>query len=216
MITEIQKNRIIAKIILSTKRKNRPFSLFEIATDIKVLKNEFGGMNEVSKVVGVSAGMLNKFLSVFKLPIPVIELVRDRKVDSVSNVHYLSKFNENDALQLVDLLSSNKLSSHDLRALIPYRKQHANVPIIDLVEKIHLTKNIKVYVIKINKEDTTKSINELNSLFAGEVGKENIIKIESNNIFVDIKLSIEGAKILRQKAKTNNKTFQKFITALIK
>ena len=172
-------------------------------------------MKEVSKIIGVSSGMLSQFLSVFKLPKSIIESVKQRKIDSVSMVYNLSKFNNEESLQLAELLVSNKLSSQDLRVLIPYRKQHTKETIVDLVEKIHSSKNIKVSVIRISKEDTSKSIPELSSFFAIQVGKENVISIEQHNNFIDIKLSKQGEIILRQKAKKNNKTFQVLISNLI-
>lgn len=214
-MTEEEINKAIARIILSTKRKSRQYSLFDIALDIEGLKKAKGGMKEVSKVIGVSSGMLSQFLSVFKLPKPIIELVKERKIDRVSMVHTLAKFNNDDAIQLAELLVSNKLSSQDLRILFPYRKQHTKESILDLVEKIHSSKNIKVSVIRINKNDTSKSVTELASFFSNQVGKENVITVEANNNFIDIKLSKQGEKILRQKAKSNNRTFQDLISTLI-
>jgi hypothetical protein len=214
-MTEEEVNKAIARVILSTKRKSRQYSLLDIATDIDALKEAKGGMQEISKIIGVSAGMLSQFLSVFKLPKPVIQMVKERKIDSVSVVHNLSRFNEEDILNLAELLVSKKLSSQDLRVLIPYRKQYLNESIINLVEKIHLSKNIKVSVIKIDKNDTTKTINELDSHFATQVGRENLLKIETNKNNIDIKLTKQGEKILRQRAKQNKKSLQELITSLI-
>ncbi len=214
-MTEEEINKAIARIILSTKRKKRQFNLFEIALDIESLKNEKGGMKEVSKLIGVSAGMLSQFLSVFKLPEPIVELVKERKIDSVSIVHHLAKYNSEDKQKLVELLSSKELLSQDLRILIPYRKQYPNESIIELVERIHSSKNIKVSVIRINKNDTEKTIIELGSIFTKEVDKENLITVESKDDVIDIKVTKQGEKILREKAKRNGKTFQELITILI-
>lgn len=214
-MTQEQINKTIARIIISTKRKKRKYSLFEIAVDINDLKKEMGTMQEVSKVIGVSSGMLNRFLSVFKLSQPIVELVKKRKIDSIAMALDLSKLNEDDALKLADLISSNKLSTQDLRTLIAYRKQYKDSSIIDLSQKIQASKNIKVSVIRINKKDTTKTINQLDSSFVNQIGKENLIKIVQDNNFIDIKLSKDGEKILRQKAKLNNKTLQELITTLI-
>ena len=213
-MTEEQLNKSIARIILSTKRKSRQYSLFDIALDIHELKKA-RGLKAVSKLIGVSSGMLSQFLSVFKLPEPIIELVKERKIDSVSIVYNLSKFKTDDALQLAELLTANKLSSQDLKVLVPFRKQHTQGSIIELVEKIHLSKNIKVSVIRINKNDTSKSITELSAFFSNHVGKENVIDVVTNNNHIDIKLSKQGEIILRQKAKSNNGTFQNLISNLI-
>src|SRR5260370_13696241 len=106
-MTEDEINKAVARIILSTKRKSRQYSIFEIALDIKALKAAKGGIIEVAKVIGISSGMLSQFLSVFKLPASIIELVKERKIDSASMVHNFSKFKENDILKLAELLASN-------------------------------------------------------------------------------------------------------------
>ena len=122
-MTNEEINSATARIILSTKRKKRQFNLYQIALDIKNLKEQKGSIKELSKLLGLSSGMLSQFLSVFKLPPEIIELVKERKIDSVSIVHHLAKYNLEDKKQLAELLSSKKLSSQDLRILIPYRKQ---------------------------------------------------------------------------------------------
>lgn len=214
-MTEEEINKAIARVILSTKRKSRQYSLYEIALDIDNLKKAKGGMQQVSKLIGVSAAMLSQFLSVFKLPKPIFDLVRERKIDSVSMAHNLSKFNDEDALQLSTLLSNNKLTSQDLRILIPYRKQHSKETILELVEKLNSSKNIKVSVIRINQNDTSKTLPELNSFFVNQIGSENLVAIEKHNEQIDIKIRKQGEKILRDKAKQIKITFQELITKLI-
>lgn len=214
-MTQEEINKSIARVILSTKRKSRQYTLFEIATDIQALKTSLGSLNEVSKVIGVSAGMLNQFLSVFKLPEFILKLIKERKIDSVAVVHYLSKFSANDIGNLAKLLSSNKLTRQDLRILLPYRKQYPDEQIIDLVERIHSSKNIKVSVVRITTEDTPKSIDELKNIFSEQVGSENLNSIVPNGNHIDIKFSKEGEKRLRKSAKENKKSLQEFITSLI-
>lgn len=214
-MTEEQINKAIARVILSTKRKKRQHSLYDIALDIDSLKKAKGSISAVAKIIGISSGMLSQFLSVFKLPNPVIELVKKREIDSVSMVHHLSKFQNDDLLKLSELLSSNQLSSGDLRILIPYRKQYKNETILELVDKIHSSKNIKVSVIRINKDDTSKSISELNSIFSYQVGDSNVIEIEPNNDLIDIKITKQGENILREKARHCKKTIQELIFILI-
>jgi hypothetical protein len=208
-------NKIIARLILSTRRKSRNFSIYDIASDILYLKTSFGNLNEVAKLVGVSSGMLNQFLSVFNLPEFVLKMVKERKIDSVSIVHYLSKFKEADVISLSQLLVSRELSSQDLRILLPFRKAHPNEDILNLVEKLNSSKNIKVSVIRINKSDTEKSIIELTQVFVSEVGRENLYAIEEKNDFLDIKLLKSGESILRQKAKAKKKSLHEFIAILI-
>jgi hypothetical protein len=63
-------NSALARVILSTKRKKRQYSLIEIASDIQLLLGTLGSLSEVSKVVGISTGMLSQFLSIKELPLP--------------------------------------------------------------------------------------------------------------------------------------------------
>lgn len=214
-MTEEDINKAIARVILSTKRRIRQYSLFDIANDLQALKAAKGGIKEVADLIGISAGMLNQFLSVFKLPKEALELVKDRKIDSVAMVHYLSKFNSNDISKLAQLLASNELTSQELRILLPYRKHHTNDSILDLVERIRSSKNIKVSIIRISSEDTSKTLDELKNIFSKHVGMENYYSIVSMGKHIDIKFSKEGEKRLRKSAKDKNMSLQEFITSLI-
>lgn len=214
-MTEEQINQAIARVILSTKRKSRQYSLYDIGMDILDLKNAKGGLNEVSHVIGISSGMLNQFLSVFKLPPSVIEMVKNRTIDSVSLVHNLSKLPEKDIENLYDLLVEKKISSQELKFLIPFRKHYPNDSIITLLDKINASKNIKVSVVRINSNDTTKTIEELKNIFNSQVGSENFIDVTKEDSLIDIKLTKNGEKILRKKARQSSQTLQELIINLI-
>jgi hypothetical protein len=208
-------NKVIARVILSTKRKNRQYSLVEIASDIKNLVDSLGSMKEVSNLIGVSPGMLNQFLSVFKLPEITLESVKDRSIDSVSIVHSLSKFNKGDIVDLSTMVKSNRLNSQDLRALLPYRKQFPDKNIFTLIEEIKSSKNIRVSVIRILTEDTSKSVDELRSDFLKIIGEQNLNTIVKSGNHIDIKITKEGETILRKSARDNNLSLQQFISSLI-
>lgn len=215
MKTQEELNKIIARVILSTKRKNRQYSLYEIASDIKALQEDKGSLKTVSDIIGISSGMLNQFLSVFKLPDPIIDLIKDRKIDSVSIAHNLSKFKPEDAIKLSSLIINQKISSQDLKVLIPYRRQHAHHSIENLVEALNATKNIKVSVIRINRDDTIKDQEELTDLFGSLVGVENIVEITVNEKNIDIKLLKDGEKVLRSIAKSKGQSLQELVSILV-
>ncbi|MCW3102700.1 MAG: hypothetical protein JWO09_1140 [Bacteroidetes bacterium] len=214
-MTEEQLNETIARVILSTKRKSRQYSLYDIATDILALKKEKGGMQEVAKIIGITSGMLNRFLSVFKLPLSVQELVKQREIDRISLVLDSSKLKEEDVLLLAKKGLLKNLSSQDIRTLVAYRKEYKSGSIDNLVEEILKSKNIRASVIRIDKGDTTRSIEDLSEIFAREVGRENLIVVEPNKGFIDIKLTKDGERKLREEAKINKKTLQKLIAYLI-
>ena len=209
-------NSIIARVIVSTATKKRQFSLYDIAEDINFLKKENGGMKKVSQLIGISAGMLNQFLSIYKLPNEIIELVKSRQIDSVSIVHYLSKFKEKEAIDLSNLIINEALSSQDLRILLPYRKQFPHKSIKELVEKINDSKNIKVSVIRLSNSDLKKSITSLKDTVTNLIGEKNFLTIDSFENNIDLKITALGEKTLRDIAKKQHQTFQEFISQLIK
>jgi len=214
MITE-KYNKALARVILSTKRKNREYSLIEIAKDIKLLQETLGSVSEVAKVVGISSGMLHQFLSVLKLPKPVLKLIIERKIDSVSAAHYLSKFNADDIVELSRLIESNKLNSQDIRVLLPFRRKYSNEPILELVNRIHSSKNIKISVIRISKDDTNKSIDQLKLAFEKIVGSSNLMSVEAVGNYIDIKLLKKGEQQLRKAASANRTSLQGLVTTII-
>lgn len=208
-------NEATARILLSTKRKSRQYSLYEIASDILFLKNEIGGINNVSKIIGISTGMLNQFLSVFKLPAEIIELLKERKIESVSSAHILSKFNNEDSIQLAQLILTEGLTSQELRIILPFRRKNLNEPIIDIVRRVLDSKNIKVSVIRISESKLKCSITELENRILNLIGNENFLTISSSNSNIDLKITTEGEKKVRQKAKENKLSFQEFINKII-
>lgn len=207
---------VIARVIVSTKTHRRQFSLFDIAEDIKLLKIAFGSMQKVSAQIGITSGMLNKFLSIYKLPDEIIDIVKSRQIDRVSIVYHLSKFKEEDIIELAHLIVTNGLSSNDLKILAPYRKQFPKEPIKDLINKINDSKNIKVSVIRISKNDLKKNTHLIKDTIINLVGAENFLTVDSHDNYMDIKVTALGEKNLRELAKKRNQSFQELIAQLIK
>ena len=75
------KEEIISRLLLNTKRNKRRDNIIKIAKDISWLKNELGNLQKVSEEIGISTGMLNRFLSVEKLSDTVKNLVENRQID---------------------------------------------------------------------------------------------------------------------------------------
>lgn len=208
-------NSTIARVIISTSTKKRQFSIFDIAEDIKYLKKEYGDMNKVSQIIGISAGMLNQFLSIYKLPDEIIELVKSRKIDSVSIVHHLSKFKKEESIELSNHIINEGLSSQDLRILLPYRKQHPLKSISELIKEINNSKNIKVSVIRFSCSELKISIASFENVIINIVGKENFLAISMSENYIDLKITVLGEKLLRKIAKKQKMTFPKFISQLV-
>jgi len=210
------KTEVIAKLILSTKRKNRNLDLIEIADNITWLKKHEGGLKNVANLLGISTGMLNQFLQVYDLPKKIQSLVRKRKIDSVSMVFNLSKFRESDQIILAEALMQKRLNSQDLKVLIPLRKQYPDESINDLIEKTMKSKNIKVSIIKIHSEDLCITTEMFKERIETVVGAENLISLNVNSDICEIRLSKDGERQLRKKAKLVDKTLKDLIITLTK
>jgi hypothetical protein len=185
-------DEIIAKLILSTKRKNREYDLVEIAESIDLLRNKLGSLKDVSDVIGISPGMLNQFLKVFKLSEPLKQLVRDRKIDSVNMVHNLSKFDEHDQNRIAVAIVEKRLNSEDLRFLSPLRTELPNESIDHLIDKTISSKNIKVSVIMFHTENLLKDVHKLEEQLVEIIGRDNLLSISVKPETSEIKLTKNG------------------------
>lgn len=204
----------VARLIASTKRKKRNSSIKEIADDILSLKKEVGDINTVAKLVGISAGMLNQFLSFYKLPVSVQQLVEERKIDSVAMVFNLSKFNDSDANILAEMILQNKMTSQELKVLLPFRRKNITEDIRILVDRVYGSKNIKVSVIRV-PDDVVKDSVKLTQHIKGIVGEKNYVGIEKIEKHCDIKVTKEGEGFLRKAAKEKGLALHELISRLL-
>ena len=210
------KEEVIARLILSTKRKNREFHLIDIADDIDWLKHELGSLDEVAKIIGISTGMLNQFLRAKKLTKKLQELVKRRKIDSVDMVHNLCKFSPDDQDVIGKAIADNKINTRDLRYLSPLRKEFPNERIDTLLDKVVSSKNIKVSVIKFKKEDLLKSYENFKKDIESIVLPENLLALITDSNICEIKLTKEGEKLLRLEAKHKGKSLKDYIISILR
>ena len=207
---------VVAKLFLSTRKKsNRLLNIVEIADEITWLKDKLGGLIQVSEELKLTTGMLNQFLSVYKLNEQVKNLVRDRKIDSVAVVYNLSKFSIVDQTEIVDYILDKKINSQDLKALIPLRKRYPDDNITDIVNRHINSKNTKISVIQFYPVDLKKTKEALENELIYIVGKNNLHSIELSEIPFLIKLTKEGENILRNESKKRKITLQELIQKLL-
>ncbi|HWJ28267.1 MAG TPA: hypothetical protein VNS32_17110 [Flavisolibacter sp.] len=207
-------NTLVGRIIASTKRKKRTLSIVEIAQDIRSLKTQLGSIQKVADIIGISVGMLNQFLSVFNLPTDVQVLVNNRKIDSVAVVFTLSKFSKEDIHSLIEPITNGRLTSQDLKALLPYRKQHKNENLLELIDRLKNSKNIKAAVIRL-PSNLIPDKQKLETALKSKVGEENYLETEESDDFIDFKVTKQGEKVLRQAAKDEKSNLQQFILRLL-
>lgn len=214
-MTEEQINQLLARILLSTKRKNRQFSVYDVAKDIEALIKAKGA-SDAAKLIGISSGMLNHFLAVFKLPEPALTYVKERKIDKVEFIYYLSKFEREDIITLANYTIDNGLTSQNLRVLLPLRKKYPTDNLLDLIERVIKSKNIKVSVIKFQKQDLKKTPDKFRELVVSLVGADNFIELNVETSFCELKIRKEGEKILRKMAKEKKQSLQELISEILK
>lgn len=207
---------IIARLILSTGRKNRPFDLVTVYNDFKYLLNNGYSVVNISKLLGISAGMVNKFLRVEKISPDLINLLKNRTIDSVALVHNLAKFSYNEQKIIVQSLEEGKLTTHDVRALSPLRKSNPEVELPILINRLTSSKDQKVSVIRIPCESLKKNISDFEEIVKEIIKEENFERIESNMEFFDLKMSKKGELLLRKHAKTKKISLNELINELLK
>jgi hypothetical protein len=207
-------NQLVGRIIGSTKRRTRSLSIVEVAADIRTLKEKAGGLGQGAKLVGISTGMLNQFLSVFSLPLPVQGLVREKKIDSVAVVFALSKFPAADIDQLTGPIMENKISSQELKVLLPLRRQQPSEPILDLVKRMKSSQNVKVSILRLPKELQVDRDLLLEAI-KGLVGDENVLSVDEQEETVDIALTKEGERRMRAAARDKKLTLAQFVHKLL-
>ncbi|MDI9312233.1 MAG: hypothetical protein QM535_18635 [Limnohabitans sp.] len=213
-MTDTDINIAIGKLLANTKTKKRPFNIVEVANQINiVLKKQ--SLNELATTLGIKSAMLSKFLSVYKLPNFIKELVESRVIDSVAVVFYLSKLGEKDLYELLPFLKDDKINSVELKSFLPFRKQHPTQSIAELYNQHIASKNIKVSVIRLAETDLKSGIENLKNNLYNLLPQSEIITIEKNKKFVDIKLTKGGENLLRDKARNKNITLQNLIQEIV-
>jgi hypothetical protein len=205
---------ITARLIKNTKTKKRIHSIPIIAKDIDNLSKRLGGLEKVSREIGISKEMLGNFLKVKKLTKEVYELVNDRKIDSVTLVKYLSKFPPSEQLFIAREIINNSLNSRELRAIYPLRLRYPNLSINEVIEKHFKSKNLKIlkafFQVPLSQNPSSLSV-----IFENKLGSENIISLEVKNHLGIIKITVEGEKILRKEAKDQNLNLNAYINKLL-
>lgn len=208
-------DQIIPRLLASTGRQKRRFNLLEIADDISQLSKHLGGLNKVSDVLGVSTGMLNKFLTANKLSEQAKELVKERKIDSVELVNKLARFTTFEQEWITEQVINGNINSIDIRLLSPLRKQYPTIPLADLLKKLIDSENKRVSVIKFSLHDVFNSVDEVCKSLMKIVGSSEVISCNFDGDQGVIKLTQKGEDQLRKAAKRAKKSLQEFTYTML-
>ena len=202
----------LARLILNTDRSNksRINNIIEIANDIKILASHYGSLKMLGNEIGISSGMLSKFLTALKVEPEVKNKIKTREIDSVFFVHYLNSFNRQDQLDIINLIDQPPLSSKEIRILAPLRKSNPHANLLDLIRKVRQPSTEKFYIIQFeNPTDLLikKTSNQL-AIYC-KIGEFNVYK-KSSRIGI-IELNEEAYESLKQSAKSDKMIFQDFM-----
>jgi hypothetical protein len=212
----MNKEKALARLILSTKRTKRNFNLVQVYEDLVFLLSNGDTIKSLSTKLGVSPGMLNQFLSIEKICPELVQYVESREIDSVTLVFNLSKFNINDQIAIADYLSNDELTSHDVRALLPLRRQNPDIEIKDLIIRLLDSKKVKLSVIKFPKSALLIIPEAFKKRIKKIIGDENFDDLIEDNEMYSLKISQKGEKELRKVAKKNKKDLNSYFNSLLK
>jgi len=209
-----EQQRLIARLWASTKRKKREMGLVEVADDIEQLQKELGGLGHVAERVGISTGMLQKFLALRKLTGPVLDLVRQRRIDQVSVVHLLSRFSPSDQVALSNEVVSGRLSGPDLMTLPTLRKAYPTAPIQDVIQKCVDSKNIRASLVRFSSHKGMRSVALIQEDLIALVGEANLLTVQTHPEGI-IRLTRTGESLLRQAAKRANQSLVLYVNKFL-
>jgi len=210
-----EREAIIARLILNTRRRERPDNLVRIANDIRWLEHDLGSLKIVSKVLDISTDMLRQFLSVEKLCPEVRKLVEERKIDLIRIVHNMRNFDAESQKIIANEVIEGQLSGNDVRILYPLHKSLPDLTIEQLILRVQKSKNIKVYVAYFRIPIEFKNNQLLLKRFEEIVGKDEIISFSIKNSIGMLELTLSGQKKLRQVAKERKLSLKKFVNDFV-
>jgi hypothetical protein len=172
-------------------------------------------LKSVSESVQLSTTMLSRFLKVFDVSEKARELMKSRQIDSVTIIHTLAMFPYEEQNTIIDYIVNKEFDTQSIRGLKELRDGLPNEDIEVLIKRMIDSRNVKVSVIKFDKQDLMISIDILSEKLNTIVGQENLRECYLNGISGYIKLSKKGENLLRQYAKNNKITFQNLIHKLL-
>ncbi len=215
--TKLNEQTVLSTLIQNTRtpagRRNK--NLWEIAEALEWAEKKWGGLKNVSERIDVSVGMLRQFFSVRNISSPPLKkLVRERKIDSVTIVHKIRNFEEAKQNQIANAVLSGRLSSSDVRVLIPFILKHPELSIDEAITYVESSKNKKVYVIKYDIPAHT-NLNLIRKQIEKTVNKSEIIQVNNKHGIGRIELTRRGLKILREAAKAKKLSLRQFVEKMI-
>lgn len=212
----MNRDEVIARLIVNTRRKKRVDNLFEIAKQIRFLEKELGSLKEVSKTIGISTDQIRQFLSVERMSPKVQNLVKKRKIDLINIVHYMKNFNYDDQNKIAEKLMNGTLTARDIRVIAPLRLIPEFSNIDHTISRVSNSKNIKIYVIYFRCPSENEKFFTIENRFYELLGLENIFSIKKEGATGILEITTKGKKKLQEAAKKMGLTLRQYIASIIK
>ena len=221
--------KLLAIIAAGTKRtsKKRTISILKVAKAFKDLHDLHGSLDAVSKIVKLSPEMVRQFVKLLSLTDEVKMLIKKGLINSIDIGYRISKLSKKDQIILAENVIGKRLSSEDVRNIVKYKIDNPSISITKAIKNMLDSKVRKIFVAYLGiDKNTNDRIDQkyrkkdksvlIKSLFEKLVGKENIVFFSLNGRVVLIKVSQEGLRRMKNKAKQSKIPLPKLANVLVR
>ncbi len=174
-----------------------------------------GGIKSVADTVGVSPGMLSKFLSVKELSPNVKELIKKRDINSVEFVNALRRFNEEEQKIIITEYLEGEINTPDVRTIPVLRYKNPEKDIIELINQVKSTKPIKTYLVYIDKVKIKVPMEKILNRIKDVVGEKGVVSVNIEGNVVIVKMSSEAKGLLGITAKKRRGSIRELLEEII-
>lgn len=221
--------KLLAIVAAGTKRpaEKRRVSILKVAKALKDLHDLHRSYSAVSKIVKLSPEMIRQFIKLLSLTEKVKMLIKKGLINSVDIGYRISKLSKKDQIVLAENVIGKRLGSEDVRNIVKYKIDNPSISMTKAIKKVKDSKVRKIFVAYLGIDKNTndrldqkyrkkdKSV-LIESLFEKLVGKENILFFGLNGRVVLIKVSQEGLRRMKRKAKRSKITLPKLANVIVR
>lgn len=197
---DLQVDSALAAIIRNTRTTHRVLSLPEIARLLETAADGLGGVGVVADRVGLSVKMLRQFLAVKELTPSVQKLFADRRLDSVDAAVHLRMLDPRDQQSVAEVAARGELDTADIRAVCDFRKKHADVPLMEALERVKATRNVKHYVVQFVVRGKRLDLKQVTTRFERAIGRNGIVSMALEGLIGTLTLNERGRRQLQRLA----------------
>lgn len=204
----------LAVLIASTLRKQRGYSLLEIAHNLEVARKKLGTIPAIAERIGLSAKMLRQFGYVAKLSKSAQEVFAQRRLDSVDAAAHLAGLPQKLQGPLAEQLAAGKLNTKDLRAMVELLKREPAAPLEAMLQKVQASKAKREFVLEFPLRGDMSAA-RIRSAVSRFVPPSEIVEIETLGALGRLIVSLNGMQALRLTAKRNGVPFKHVMNTVL-